>query len=81
VEAIRGHLAPIGSLESLAESFAREATTLDPVTGFEVAGADLRDRLVASPLLVAYVVRWIELRDGMPIPAWRAVVEAGRLDG
>jgi hypothetical protein len=70
VELIRGHLAPIGSLDLLVESFTREAV---PPVDLDGAEPDLRERLVASPLLAAYVVRWLELRDGEPIDAWRSV--------
>ena len=69
VELIRGHLAPIWSLEALAESFAREAA--HPLTTAD--GLDLRDRLAASPLLAAYVVRWLELRNGEPLDGWRSI--------
>ncbi len=69
VELIRGHLAPIRSLEALAKSFAREAA--HPVASAD--GPDLRDRLAASPLLAAYVVRWLELRNGEPLDAWRSI--------
>ncbi len=69
VELIRGHLAPIWSLEALAESFAREAA--HPLTTAD--GRDLRDRLAASPLLAAYVVRWLELRNGESLDAWRSI--------
>jgi len=74
VEAIRGHLAPIGSLESLTESFSREAG--GPLTPSRPVGsvAELRARLAASPLLVAYVIRWVELSDGAPLEAWRSIV-------
>lgn len=70
VELIRGHLAPVGSLAMLAESFAREAA-LSVAPG--VPTPEVRDRLEASPLLVAYVVRWLELRDGVPLEPWRSI--------
>ena len=70
VELIRGHLAPIGSLDLLAESFAREAVPpVDP----DDTDADVRGRLICSPLLAAYVVRWLELRDGATLEAWRSI--------
>jgi len=70
VELIRGHLAPIGSLELLVESFAREA-----VPPFDLGGGepDVRGRLAVSPLLAAYVIRWLELRDGESLEAWRTI--------
>jgi hypothetical protein len=55
----------------LAESFAREATL---PTIWDGPGSPLRERLEASPLLVAYVVRWLELRDGVPRDSWRSIV-------
>jgi hypothetical protein len=70
VELIRGHLAPVGSLAMLAESFAREAG--QPVAP-GLLNPELRDRLEASPLLAAYVVRWLELRDGVPLEPWRSI--------
>jgi hypothetical protein len=30
--------------------------------------------MLASPLLAAYVVRWLELRDGELLEPWRAIV-------
>jgi len=71
VELIRGHLAPVRSLAMLAESFAREATL---PTIWDGPGSPLRERLEASPLLVAYVVRWLEHRDGVPLDSWRSIV-------
>ncbi len=70
VELIRGHLAPVGSLATLTESFAREAAL--PIAP-DVSTPELRDRLEASPLLVAYVIRWLELRDGVPLEPWRSM--------
>jgi len=70
VELIRGHLAPIRSLDLLVESFAREAV---PPVDLDGAEPDVRGRLLASPLLAAYVVRWLELCDGEPLEAWRAI--------
>jgi hypothetical protein len=74
VDAIRGHLAPIGSLESLTESFSREACGPPTLSGPVGTVAELRARLAASPLLVAYVIRWVELSDGSPLEAWRTIV-------
>jgi hypothetical protein len=75
VDLIRGQLDPIGSLSMLAASFVREAglpVAVDlraPV----VPHAVIRDHLTTSPLLAAYVVRWLELRDGVPLEPWRSI--------
>lgn len=61
VELFRTHLAPIVSLDLLAESFAREAVL--PVD-LDDDWPEIGDRMMASPLLAAYVIRWLELRDG-----------------
>jgi hypothetical protein len=68
VELIRGQLALIGTSATLTESFAREAALLGALDEPEEA---LRGRLERSPLVVAYVVRWLELRDRVELPAWR----------
>ena len=54
----------------LIESFAREAV---PPVDLDGAEPDVKGRLLASPLLAAYVVRWLELRDGEALAAWRAI--------
>jgi hypothetical protein len=71
VELFRTHLAPIGSLEALAESFAREAVL--PVE-LDEDWPEVGDRMLASPLLAAYVIRWLELRDGERLEPWRVIV-------
>ncbi|MEA2537869.1 MAG: hypothetical protein QOF11_2103 [Chloroflexota bacterium] len=74
VELFRTHLAPIASLDMLADSFAREAVLpVEPGDGWPEIG----DRMLASPLLAAYVVRWLELRDGELLESWRALVGEG----
>lgn len=70
VELFRHHLAPIRSLDTLAASFAREAVV--PVE-YDEDGHALAGRLLVSPLLAAYVVRWLELRDGEPLDPWRSL--------
>jgi hypothetical protein len=72
VEAIRGHLEPVVSLDVLAESFAHEATPQvgngdDPVV-------TMGERLLTSPLLAAYVIRWLELADDDLLDPWRTLV-------
>jgi len=64
----------------LAASFAGEAVVTESLAMLVEPTADLRDRLAASPLLVAYVVRWMELRDGTALEGWRALVEPRRID-
>lgn len=71
VELFRTHLAPIVSLDLLAESFAREAVL--PVD-LDDDWPEIGDRMMASPLLAAYVIRWLELRDGERLQPWREIV-------
>ncbi|MDP9484035.1 MAG: hypothetical protein M3P84_12535 [Chloroflexota bacterium] len=71
VDLFRTHLGPIASLDMLAESFAREAVL--PIE-LDDDWPEIGDRLLASPLLAAYVIRWLELRDGELIEPWRAIV-------
>ena len=70
VELFRIHLGPIASLDSLAESFAREAVL--PIE-LDDDWPEIGDRLLASPLLAAYIIRWLELRDGELLEPWRAI--------
>lgn len=70
VEVFRHHLAPIRSLDTLAELFAREAVI--PIE-YDEDGTALAGRLLVSPLLAAYVVRWLELREGEPLEPWRSL--------
>jgi hypothetical protein len=70
VELFRYHLAPIGSLDSLAESFAREAVM--PIE-IDEDGHELAGHLLVSPLLAAYVIRWLELRDRETLEPWRSI--------
>jgi hypothetical protein len=71
VDLFRTHLEPIGSLDMLAESFAREAVL--PVE-LDEDWPEIGDRLLASPLLAAYVIRWLELRDDDYLEPWREIV-------
>ncbi len=72
VEAIRGHLEPVISHQVLAESFAREALPPMGTGGDPVVTLD--DRLLTSPLLAAYVVRWLELETDEFLDPWRRLV-------
>ena len=72
VEAIRAHLEPVVSHHVLAESFAREAIPPMGTGGDPVVTID--DRLLTSPLLAAYVVRWLELDTDDLLDPWRRLV-------
>jgi len=72
VEAIRAHLEPVVSHHVLAESFAREAVPPMGTGGDPVV--TLGDRLLTSPLLAAYVVRWLELETDELLDPWRRLV-------
>lgn len=63
VEAVRRHLAPIADPGLLASSFGREA--------FHGPRLGRVPAVWASPVRVAYVVRWIELQSGLAMPPWR----------
>ena len=71
VEVVRTQLGPISGTAGLTESFAREAALL---RAFDDVDDAARRRLERSPLVVAYVLRWLELRDGVDLPAWRDLV-------
>jgi hypothetical protein len=58
---VRAHLAPIRSRSVLESSFSREA-----FHGFAAVDADEPP----GPIRVAYAIRWLELGDGRPRPAW-----------
>jgi hypothetical protein len=68
IEAIRRQLAPIRSRSGLAASFSREA--------FNIRRAGMRpeegevDSPPPGPVRLAYALRWLELGDGQPRPAW-----------
>jgi hypothetical protein len=71
VEAFRVHLEVVVSHDVLAQSFAQEAASFGAdEQPFVVIG----DRLLASPLLAAYVVRWLELEDDDLLDPWRRLV-------
>lgn len=72
VEGIRTHLEPVVSHDVLAESFAREAAFQIGTGGDPIA--TIGDRLLTSPLLAAYVVRWIELEEDILLDPWRRLV-------
>ena len=71
VELFRTHLSPIASIDLLAESFAREAVL--PIE-LDEDWPEIGDRMLVSPLLAAYLIRWLELRDGEVLEPWRAIV-------
>jgi hypothetical protein len=69
VEAVRRQLAPIRSRAGLAASFGREAfhvrrASTDAIDGSAPAMA------TPGPVRLAYALRWLELGDGQPRPAW-----------
>jgi hypothetical protein len=72
VEAFRAHLEPVVSHHVLAESFAREA--LPPMGAGDDPVVTIDDRLLTSPLLAAYVVRWLELEEDDLLDPWRRLV-------
>ena len=63
VEAVRRHLAPIGDADLIAASFTREA-----FHGRRLARVPA---VAASPVRVAYAIRWIELQVGLALPPFR----------
>ena len=71
VDRTRAQLGPIGSRESLATSYAREAsiavTRAATIDGFSVPSTP-------GPVRVAYAVRWLELGDGRSRPSWTAIL-------
>jgi hypothetical protein len=68
VAAVRRHLAPIRDADLLVASFGREA--------FHGSGLGLVPAIGASPVRVAYAIRWIELLGGLDLPAWPAWLES-----
>jgi hypothetical protein len=67
VDLVRRHLAPMQSRRGLAASFSREA--------FHGPGVGRpRDPATFRPVRIAYAVRWLELGDGRPRPAWSDLV-------
>ncbi len=67
VETARRHLAPFRSRVALAASFERESF----LPG--LAGVTPDTALGRSPEVVAYAIRWLELGEGEPRPAWLAI--------
>jgi len=63
VEAVRRHLAPIDDPELIAASFTREA--------FHGPRLARVPAVAASPVRVAYAIRWIELQVGLALPGFR----------
>lgn len=68
VEGIRRHLAPISEPGVLLSSFGREAVHLRTAVA---AGA-----APATPIRVAYAIRWIELVTGLRLPDWSTWMES-----
>ena len=68
VDRIRAQLAPIRDRRGLAASWAREA--------FRVHGTGPTDGTLSQPRAsrAAYLVRWLELGDGIRRPAWSEFV-------
>ena len=56
---VRAHLNPLRNRQTLAASFARESFHRRDAGTAETA----RSRLVSSPVLAAYAIRWLELSD------------------
>ena len=67
VHAVREDLAPIRSRRALAESFRREAFHIRR----PVLYPDGAPTGPMSPVRLAYAIRWLELGDGEPRPAWK----------
>jgi len=67
VDRTRGQLAPIRSRAALLASFSREAS-------IAVTRGAIGTGLPAGPVRVAYAIRWLELGDGRPRPAWASFV-------
>ena len=63
VEAVRRHLAPIANPELIAASFTREA--------FHGPRLARVPAVAASPVRVAYAIRWMELQLGLALPGFR----------
>jgi hypothetical protein len=67
VDRTRGQLAPIRSRAALLASFSREAS-------IAVTRGVVETGMPAGPVRVAYAIRWLELGDGRPRPAWASFV-------
>jgi hypothetical protein len=72
VDRTRAQLAPIRSRVALLASFSREAS-------IAASRGSVETGLPAGPVRVAYAIRWLELGDGRPRPAWASFV-AGPVD-
>ena len=62
VELVRSHLAPIDARDGLVSSFTREA--------FHAFTSRTNGTASMGPTRVAYAIRWLELGDRKPRPAW-----------
>jgi hypothetical protein len=67
VDRTRAQLVPIRSRAALATSFSREASVA--VTRF----AEPAPLMPPGPVRVAYAIRWLELGDDRPRPAWASI--------
>jgi hypothetical protein len=72
VDRTRAQLGPIRSRAALLASYSREAS-------IAVTRGALETGLPSGPVRVAYAIRWLELGDGRPRPAWASFV-AGPVD-
>jgi hypothetical protein len=79
VDSVRHQLAPIRTLASLADSYARESLHRSgpvlPATVEPRPGCAAPWRLADSSLEVAYAMRWIELDRGRALHDWRTLCE------
>ncbi len=69
IDAIRRQLAPIHSRSGLAASFSREAFLVRRASLDRRADGEA-DPSPPGPVRLAYALRWLELGDGRPRPAW-----------
>jgi len=77
VDRVRCQLAPIRDRRGLASSYRREAFRQLADRFVLEAGADSgapTRQPDPHPTSVAYAVRWLELGDGVPRPAWTSLV-------
>jgi len=70
VALVRAHLVPILDRGTLSSSFEREAFHPPSQTSSTTAAR-------MSATRIAYAIRWLELGDGEPRPAWTALLESG----
>jgi hypothetical protein len=82
VSLVRAHLAPIRSQAALEASYGREA--FHSIAASEEDGPIACDATpsadVPGPIRIAYAIRWLELSDGRPRPAWPATPRGPNAD-